>query len=141
VRSMPSTSRAWSWSLSQSRRRRRAAPADQPGSSVMRSGAAGPSSSAIQCPARGHRVKGGPTGRRFVQTLDPAPARLDSAPAGKRAWWLNSMVRHRSLAQRTEDPSGNVGYGYGIQLGSLAAGASRNEVATQGRDHDHVVRY
>jgi hypothetical protein len=39
-----------------------------------------PSSSPHDCPARGHRVKGGPAGRRFAQTLDPVPAPKDSAP-------------------------------------------------------------
>jgi hypothetical protein len=36
---------------------------------------------APDCPARGHRVKGAPPGRRFAQTLDPASTRKDLAPA------------------------------------------------------------
>jgi hypothetical protein len=42
-----------------------------------------PSSSAFDCPARGHRLRGGPAGRRTRSTRDPASAHLDSAPTRK----------------------------------------------------------
>jgi hypothetical protein len=41
---------------------------------------------ALDCPARGHRVNGGPPGRRMLTatpTIDPAPTHRGSAPARK----------------------------------------------------------
>jgi len=38
---------------------------------------------APDCPARGYRVKGVPTGRPFGQTLDPAPTRTDLGACGE----------------------------------------------------------
>jgi hypothetical protein len=54
---------------------------------------------AFQCPARGHRVQGGPPGRRMrsaAPTLDPVTTHLGSAPTSRRGRAVVSLERRGS---------------------------------------------
>jgi hypothetical protein len=85
------------------RRPHRSATADRVGLPGARPGAVRAVFSPHHCPARGHRVNGGPAGRRLrsaTPTIDPATAHEDMAPIGRTGKARNMAGAYRQQAWR-----------------------------------------
>jgi hypothetical protein len=100
----------------------------------------GPSSSASQCPARDCRVKGGPPGRRFAQTLDPAATPGDWGACEEQrggaghgcAWRSTWHLRHTHAGDAVDSAGGDERAKWAFvpltSVGPLRFGMTWNEV-------------